>query len=182
MDKIVCPYCHHRIEVEFPSATSQRPLKSKCSVCHKPLALYAQETFAHQHTDRSIAAIYPSPATQQGLLLHLLPNNYSSGQTFSLPTGRAVMGRFNPDSKAAIQLSTADPDIGRNHLEFDVTGEKTRVRDLEHKGTTFINGVALKPNSWIYLSEGDVISVGNSIIIYGDTAHSDLELSDFDVD
>jgi transcriptional regulator with GAF, ATPase, and Fis domain len=77
--------------------------------------------------------------------------------TFPLPTGEIHIGR-DPSNL----LSISDPSLSRRHCALSRDGEDYKIRDLDSRNGTLVNGTAVKEAR---LRHGDQISVGDSIFI-----------------
>jgi Nif-specific regulatory protein len=77
--------------------------------------------------------------------------------TFALPNGEIHIGR-DPSNL----LSISDPSLSRRHCALSRDGEGYKIRDLDSRNGTSVNGVAVKKAQ---LRHGDQISVGDSIFL-----------------
>ncbi len=78
--------------------------------------------------------------------------------TFALPAGDLPVGR-DPSNL----LSISDPSLSRRHCVIGREGDRHKIRDLDSRNGTYVNGVAVK-ESW--LRHGDQISVGDSLFVF----------------
>ena len=78
--------------------------------------------------------------------------------TFPISTVELPLGR-DPANVIAI----GDPSLSRRHCVLSRDGELCRIRDLESRNGTFVNGVAVKETK---LNHGDQISVGDSVFVF----------------
>jgi transcriptional regulator with GAF, ATPase, and Fis domain len=77
--------------------------------------------------------------------------------TFALPSGEIHIGR-DPSNLLAI----SDPSLSRRHCALAREGDGYRIRDLDSRNGTLVNGVSIKEAS---LRHGDQISVGDSVFL-----------------
>ncbi|MGA8489939.1 MAG: sigma 54-interacting transcriptional regulator, partial [Terriglobales bacterium] len=77
--------------------------------------------------------------------------------TFALPNGEIHIGR-DPSNL----LSISDPSLSRHHCALSRDGDGYKIRDLDSRNGTSVNGVAVKETR---LRHGDQISVGDSIFL-----------------
>jgi transcriptional regulator with GAF, ATPase, and Fis domain len=77
--------------------------------------------------------------------------------TFALPSGEIHIGR-DPSNL----LSISDPSLSRRHCALSRDGDGYKIRDLDSRNGTSVNGVAVKEAR---LRHGDQISVGDSIFL-----------------
>jgi transcriptional regulator with GAF, ATPase, and Fis domain len=87
--------------------------------------------------------------------------------TFALPNGEIHIGR-DPSNV----LSISDPSLSRRHCALSRDGEGYKIRDLDSRNGTSVNGVAVKESR---LRHGDQIAVGDSIFLL--LLHEDAEES-----
>src|SRR5437870_1199223 len=60
-------------------------------------------------------------------------------------------------------LAISDPSLSRHHCVLSREDDGYKIRDLESRNGTFVNGVAVKE---IQLRHGDQISVGDSVFVF----------------
>jgi transcriptional regulator with GAF, ATPase, and Fis domain len=77
--------------------------------------------------------------------------------TFALPNGEIHIGR-DPSNL----LSISDPSLSRRHCALSRDSDGYKIRDLESRNGTSVNGVAVKETR---LRDGDQISVGDSVFL-----------------
>jgi transcriptional regulator with GAF, ATPase, and Fis domain len=77
--------------------------------------------------------------------------------TFALPSGEIHIGR-----DPANLLSISDPSLSRRHCALSRDGDGYKIRDLDSRNGTSVNGVAVKEAR---LDHGDQIAVGDSIFV-----------------
>ena len=87
--------------------------------------------------------------------------------TFALPSGEIHIGR-DPSNLLAI----SDPSLSRRHCALTREGEGYKIRDLDSRNGTSVNGVSVKEAS---LRHGDQISAGDSVFLL--LLHEDQEES-----
>ena len=87
--------------------------------------------------------------------------------TFALPSGEIHIGR-DPSNL----LSISDPSLSRRHCALNRDSDGYRIRDLDSRNGTSVNGVAVKEAR---LRDGDQISVGDSVFVL--RLHEDEEQS-----
>jgi transcriptional regulator with GAF, ATPase, and Fis domain len=87
--------------------------------------------------------------------------------TFALPSGEIHIGR-DPSNLLAI----SDPSLSRRHCALSRDNDGYRIRDLDSRNGTSVNGVAVKEAR---LHDGDQISAGDSVFVL--RLHEDEEQS-----
>ncbi|MGE5072380.1 MAG: FHA domain-containing protein [Anaerolineae bacterium] len=88
------------------------------------------------------------------------------GATFSLEGDQLTIGR---DSASAIAIN--DAEISRKHARLTFQGGKYVIEDLGSTNGTFVNGQRLA--SPVVLKSGDVISLGEQIVLMFEALSSD---------
>jgi transcriptional regulator with GAF, ATPase, and Fis domain len=78
--------------------------------------------------------------------------------TFALPNGETCVGR-DPSNVLAI----TDPSLSRRHCIITRDSDGYKIRDLDSRNGTTVNGVAVKE---VRLRHGDQISVGDSVFVF----------------
>jgi len=77
---------------------------------------------------------------------------------FALPGGEVSIGR-----DATNVLPVTDPSVSRRHCVLELETDQYKVRDLESRNGTLINGTPVKEQ---FLRHGDQIAVGDSIFVF----------------
>jgi Nif-specific regulatory protein len=77
--------------------------------------------------------------------------------TFALPSGEIHIGR-----DPANLLSISDPSLSRRHCAISRDGDGYKIRDLDSRNGTLVNGVAVKEAR---LGHHDQIAVGDSVFV-----------------
>jgi transcriptional regulator with GAF, ATPase, and Fis domain len=77
--------------------------------------------------------------------------------TFALPSGEIQVGR-----DLANFLSISDPSLSRRHCALTRDGDGYKIRDLDSRNGTLVNGVAVKDARLYHL---DQIAVGDSVFV-----------------
>ena len=84
---------------------------------------------------------------------------------FALPNGEIHIGR-DPSNL----LSISDPSLSRRHCALSRDGDGYKIRDLDSRNGTSVNGAAVREAQ---LRHGDQISVGDSIFLL--LLHDDMD-------
>lgn len=80
------------------------------------------------------------------------------GREILLGDYRMIMGR-----RDACDIVLSDTSVSRRHVQFEPTGGRYWLTDLDSTNGTFLNGV---PVDNAELTSGDVISVGSTVLIF----------------
>ena len=78
--------------------------------------------------------------------------------SFALPAGELSIGR-----DAANVLAISDPSVSRRHCVVTRGGNDFKIRDLDSRNGTLVNGTAVQEQ---LLRHGDQISVGDSLFVF----------------
>ena len=78
--------------------------------------------------------------------------------SFALPVGELSIGR-----DAANTLAISDPSVSRRHCVVTRSGETFKVRDLDSRNGTLVNGTPVQEH---ILHHGDQLSVGDSLFVF----------------
>jgi len=81
-----------------------------------------------------------------------------AGSTFPLGTGAVTLGR---EPSNGIHLR--DPTVSRHHCRIEPDGQGYRVRDLDSRHGTFVNGLPIHDRD---LAPGDRISAGSTLLLF----------------
>jgi pSer/pThr/pTyr-binding forkhead associated (FHA) protein len=77
------------------------------------------------------------------------------GTEFELTKSRVVMGRG-----PAVDIAVDDPTMSRQHVAFDLLGEKFRVQDLGSTNGILLNGTTVAAAD---LAHGDRLKIGQTV-------------------
>lgn len=137
---IVCPSCTHQLRIRLKSPSSTE------SGANKTLP----ETYGH---------------------ITVLENVFGYRQQFPLRRGLNHIGRRNKDTHTDIPIITGDPSMDRHHAIIKVGHTKRgkllyALADDDSRVGTYVDGQILADKEWYNLSEGDVITLGATTIIF----------------
>lgn len=90
------------------------------------------------------------------------------GEIFTLLDGHYVLGRTRSEAPGERAIHLPDRGISRRHLQLWRRAEGTSVKDLDSRNGSFVNGTPVPQSSWLPLSDGDIIRVGESLLIFRD--------------
>ena len=93
------------------------------------------------------------------------------GQQFALKMGVNTVGRKANTSQASLQLPAIDPYMSRSHAQIKLSmlanGKlKAVISNDRNKNVTTINGVELRFDEAIVLSNGDCIVMGKTTVVF----------------
>lgn len=184
---VKCPYCGAMTSAFVPDEGSEQAEKNSCNSCHKPFAVYSSEARMRQHEDRSVKAVCVDERDylHEGFFLEFLENEHAHPQNIKIPIGVSVLGRYNKDSSAELQLFTADIEMERNHARLTLKENgRCYISDNDSNGGVFVNGRKLKRKELLLLNAGDVIALGSTtaIVHLPDDEEEFGDLSGFDIE
>ena len=93
------------------------------------------------------------------------------GQKYPLEFDNNVIGRKATTSQATVQIATDDRYMSRQHLTIQVfkvpTGNVRVVASNYHnKNASYVNGQLLNEGDQLVLTEGSIIKMGNTTVVY----------------
>lgn len=185
--EVTCPYCGASTLAIAPDEGSEQAEKNSCNTCHKPFAVYSSEARMRQHEDRSVRAISVDDKEyiNEGYYLEFLENEYAHPQDIKIPLGTSILGRYNKDSSAELQLFSSDIDMERQHARLLLKDNgRCYISDNESNGGVYVNGSKLKKKELHLLNTGDVITLGSTTaIVHLPEEEMEFEdFSDFDIE
>lgn len=93
------------------------------------------------------------------------------GQKYPLGFGNNVIGRKATTSQATVQIATDDRYMSRQHLAIQVIKASTDnvrvvVSNYHNKNASYVNGQLLNEGDQLVLTEGSIIKMGNTTVVY----------------
>lgn len=148
---IVCPSCTHQLRIRLRATESQTSTKEA-------------EYFGH---------------------ITILENVFGYKQRFPLSWGLNHIGRRNKDTLTDIPIITGDPSMDRHHCIIKVSQTKKErtlwsLMDNESRVGTFVAGDILGVGEWRHLSDGDIITLGATTIIFSTSPIPEEELGNIE--
>lgn len=103
------------------------------------------------------------------VLLEVLPNKFNESQQFTISAEYNFLGRKNnsgPEFAPDVAIATIDKTVSRIHavIQKKKNGMYT-LKDLKSANGTFLNEQFLEDGQEMYISNGDLIKLGNHLII-----------------
>lgn len=83
-------------------------------------------------------------------------------QSFDLDKEVVYIGR-SPRNDICLK----DPYVSQRHLKVSKRGEKYFIQDLGTRNGSFVNGVTMKPDAEVEITEGVAITIGMSVVCLG---------------
>lgn len=175
---ISCPQCKARLRVVFshlqqqvtpPQSSGETQYVGKSDGVTQYVnrdngaTRYVGRHFSPSQSDDTILADKKKEVTP-GYLLY-------GGQKYPLGFGNNVIGRKATTSQATVQIATDDRYMSRQHLAIQVikaSTDKVRVvvSNYYNKNASYVNGQLLNEGDQLILSEGSIIKMGNTTVVY----------------
>lgn len=159
---IKCPRCHGILEVTNPKSEPVLLITCPNPQCGAKMRI----TF---DTGETQIAESKRDDDQPGRLM-------LGGDSYPLAEGENTVGRRAKTSKATIQLSTDDQSVSREHLRIvvyrlksgrmKVVASDMRGEDKQQQLPSRIDDEVLLPEDAVVLSNGDIITLGNTRVKY----------------
>lgn len=168
MRKIFCPKCDEEIALssaklkEFRERANER-ISIICPSCTHQLRIRIKPPKRSSDSEQRV--------DQQCGHITIIENVFGYRQLFPLYRGLNHIGRRNKDTKTDIPIITGDPSMDRHHAIIKITPTKSgrllhAIADDDSRVGTFVSGQLLGAKEWYNLSEGDIITLGATTIIF----------------
>lgn len=168
MKKIPCPKCGEYITFDEKLYDKDQKLVFVCGSCHKQFVirigktkLLEKEKAKELQRQREDAALG---------YVTVVENVFGYKQIFPLKEGDNVIGRKNAGTEVDIAIESSDRSMDRKHcvIRMSRSGGKLAytLRDCNSLTGTFYMNEVLGPKEQVTLSEGDVITLGATTLIF----------------
>ncbi len=166
---ITCPHCGCKSELKNADRLSGRKVFLKCSNnrCNKKF-----EYDFRSESDEDTTFIAPSLNYSGISQLRIMKEDKSVIKVMNLEPRDYIIGRESWKDFSTQKVVIEDPYISRKHCLIkcskDLENGKRRysVQDLNSTNNTLLNDKELSPGEEVYLSNGDIIKIGISMILY----------------
>lgn len=123
---------------------------------------YQEETDDEQQDTRQYQPIQdtaPLPKIQSTVTATLLvEEGKDAGKEFPLGPYRTILGR-----RDTCDIMLSDHSVSRRHAQFEQVAGRFWLTDLNSTNGTYVNGLPIEK---VELTSGDVITVGNTVLIF----------------
>ncbi|TVR81114.1 MAG: FHA domain-containing protein [Chitinophagaceae bacterium] len=166
---ISCPHCGQKSELKNAKRLSGKKVFLKCSNNR------CNEKFEYDFrikSDEDTTFLTPSLICSGASQLRIMKEDKSVIKIMNLEPKDYIIGRERGKGFSTERIVIEDPYISRKHCfikcSIDLKNGKKRylVHDLNSTNKTLLNDKELSPDEEVYLSNGDIIKVGNSFILY----------------
>ena len=175
MKYILCPYCKKRLEATWIRSVLDKNghVDTPCPGCHRQLAFTLRPPKASKQTEgKSADRLNKREEGQPLAYLQVVENVFGYSAQFPLYEGLNRIGRYNDrHTEIEVAIRTADPSLDRNQslltIEKDKQGNVVAIlMDDDSMTGTFVNARELDPGEKHQLSDGDVITLGATSLIF----------------
>lgn len=166
MKRIRCPKCDESILFDETLYAPGRILVFTCPTCQKQFKIrMPQAKTAEAPTDEAT----DEHEKVWGKLI-VIENAFHFKQEIPLRLGENVIGRLVKGSRANAAFKTVDPSVDTTHCIITVSrqGDTLRfvLRDAPSNTGTFVQDKILNDRDRVVLSEGDIITIGATTLIF----------------
>lgn len=175
MKYILCPYCKKRLGASWIRSVLDKNghVDTLCPGCHRRLAFSLRKPESSIQTEEtSTPHAHRHEESQPLAYLQVVENVFGFAAQFPLYEGLNRIGRYNDrHTDIEVAIRTADPSLDRNQslLTIEKNDEREAVAiimDDDSMTGTFVNARELDPGEKHQLSDGDVITLGATSLIY----------------
>ncbi len=168
---IACPQCRTQNPIPNAAQYQGKTIQFQCinALCGHTV------TYRFPPTSVDNDVTYISSKTKQrgeNGKLTVLQNEFHAEYTFALKEGNQSIGRKSLNAKSELQIQTNDTTMSRSHCQ--IIGQKSKngaslefvLKDYNSTNKVYLNGVQLGSGQEAYLSHGDHIKIGNSLLLF----------------
>lgn len=160
---ISCPKCGELLKVSFRKR--KEPVEAPTYIPQKPKGVNNRET-QEGFNNSPYATKIRVPQREK-----TNPRLLCNGQIYELESGENIIGRQSADSFATIQINTNDLYMSRQHIRIIMNSQKNGIEkfvlgNYKNMNKTMVNGQMVEKDDLIRLSDGDVISIGHTEIVF----------------
>lgn len=160
MKRIRCPKCDEPILFDDKLYAPGRTLVFECPACSKQFKIrISSPSDAPEEEEESFGTLV------------VIENAFHLKQELPLRLGENVIGRHVRGTKANAAIKTVDPSVDTTHCIITVKLDKNRqpkfiLRDAPSNTGTFLQTEILRDCDRVLLSEGDIITIGATTMIF----------------
>jgi len=163
MKRLRCPKCDASILFDETRYAAGRVLVFECPDCHKQFKIRMPASVAPAQTQKAEQGIYGE--------LVVIENAFHFKQIIPLREGENVIGRLVKGGSANAAFKTVDPSVDTTHCIVSVTlssagTPKFALRDAPSNTGTFLQTRLLAPRERTLLTDGDIINIGATTLIF----------------
>lgn len=181
--KIICKGCNTPIplRVELLQKYAGKLVSIKCPSCGNIVKFKARaanpDIKIHDPSaeDTVIGSNTPKAVNTNIIgMLKIVSNEYATSQTFSIPSGKSIIGRLSQAVNAAkpnIGVITNDTYMSKLHCMIEMEEQKDGnykyiLSNYQGKNGTFLGDTKLNASDAFYLNDGDSFKIGRTTILF----------------
>jgi pSer/pThr/pTyr-binding forkhead associated (FHA) protein len=163
--KAICGKCKARVKIKDDS--DENKMFFNCPICKTKNKLILPK---NQKMTEEKTLVQSSLGDVKGWLV--VHDESTSQQTFTLKSGKNVVGRKSESKPCEVMVDTEDSYMSRNHFAIEISlgnkGLEYLVFDVTSTNGTFINANKnnkLSQTDQVYLQDGDTIQAGRTKMV-----------------
>lgn len=165
--RIRCPKCDEPIPFEKDAYPPGQVLVFTCPSCNKQFKIRTPKAKAESNTENE---------AEEVASVVVVENAFHLRQVIPLPEGDNVIGRFVRGTKANAAFKTVDPSVDTTHCIINTkkmaNGEYAyTLRDAQSNTGTFFMDHLLGNKERVRLSEGNIITIGATTLIFRENSN-----------
>lgn len=160
---VTCPKCATKLAIPIAESDVGTKKQCICNKCTKIFILPIPHTLASKF--ESDPTMGGNTSNEVSLILESISNANTACQTFELTSDYYTVGRKNssgPEYRPDVEIVTTDKKISRKHAAIRKKGKGFTLKDLGSKNGISLNGAKLDPDEEIYLTDGDIMQIGDT--------------------
>lgn len=166
MKRIRCPKCDEAILFDETRYEPGRVLVFECPECHKQFKIRMPQPVSATSTEED----EEEEAVVYGRLV-VIENAFHFKQIIPLYADENVVGRSVKGTQANAAIKTVDPSVDTTHCIITVRPQangsaKFILRDAPSNTGTFLHNTILENKDRVNLSDGDIITIGATTLIF----------------
>jgi len=162
-----CPKCTAKLAVPITQNDVGQKKQCMCPKCNKIFLVSIPPSLASQFVSDP-TCIGSANSADNLLMLTTVPTEQTPFQCFELTSDYYTIGRKNnsgPEYRPDVEITTSDSRMSRKHAAIRKKGASGfTLKDLRSKNGVLLNNEKLDPDEEVYLSDGDIIQIGDSKI------------------
>lgn len=161
---VACPKCATKLVVPVSRNEVGTKKQCVCQQCKKIFLLTIPQSLASKF--ESDPTMGGNSTNEISLILESVSNANTDCQSFELTSDYYTIGRKNssgPEYRPDVEIVTTDKKISRKHAAIRKKRSGFTIKDLGSKNGIALNDVKLEPEEEVYLRDGDVFKLGDTL-------------------
>lgn len=163
---VTCPKCAAKLAIPVTEYDLGTKKQCMCSNCHKIFFINVPLSLASKF-ESDPTCIGNTNNHENSLVIEVKPNKFTTYQSFELTSEYYTIGRKNsggPEYRPDVEISTNDMKISRKHAIIKKRGNVGyTIKDNNSKNGVVLNTTKLAPDEELYLKDGDVFCLGETM-------------------